>query len=125
MEKVFNKANELVDSLNQYVNNRIESVKLNIAEKSSAAFSFVVAGAVVAGVFLLFFIFLSIALAIGIGEWTGRAWLGYLLTGCLHLLFGILVWVNRVRLIQLPMMNAMIKQIFNEPDEKDKEHTSS
>lgn len=119
MEKAFAKADELADTIKDYVNTRMESIKLNAAEKSSAAISFMVAGMVVAGVFFLFIIFLSIALAIGLGEWTGNIWLGFLIVGFLHLLAGILVWVGRKRIIQLPVMNAFITHLFKDPDEKD------
>ena len=122
MEKAFAKADELADTIKDYVNSRVESVKLNAAEKSSAAISFMVAGMVAAGVFLLFFIFISIALAIGLGEWIGNAWLGFLVVACLHLLVGILVWVAREKLIQLPVMNAFIKHLFKSPDEKDQKY---
>lgn len=119
MEKAFAKADELADTIKDYVHTRAESIKLNVAEKGSSAISYMVAGIVIAGVFLLFIIFVSAALALGLGEWTGKPWLGFLLVSCLHLLTGILVWVARVKIIQIPVMNAFIKHLFNNPHEED------
>lgn len=116
MEKAFAKTSELVDTVKEYVNTRIESVKLNVAEKSSMTISIILAGMVVAVVFLLFIIFVSTALALGLGEWTGSAWIGFLIVGCLHFFAGILVWSARERIIQLPVMNALIKQLFKNDD---------
>lgn len=119
MEKAFAKVEELADTIKEYVNTRIEAVKLNAAEKSSAVIANVVAGLIVAAVFMLFVLFSSIALAIGLGHWIGKPWAGFLIVAGLYLLIGIIVWTARVKIIQLPVMNALIKQLFGEDDEED------
>lgn len=119
MEKAFAKVEELADTVKDYVNTRIESAKLSIAEKSSAVIANIMAGFIVAGVFLLFFLFGSIALAFGLGEWLGKTWAGFLIVGILYLLTGVIVWFTRIKLIQLPLMNAFIKQLFSKTDEED------
>ena len=119
MEKAFAKFEDLADTIKDYVNTRIDAVKLNAAEKSSAVIANLVAGLIVATVFLLFVVFSSIALAIGLGDWIGKAWAGYLIVAGLHLIIGILIWKVRVKFIQLPVMNAFIKQLFSEKDEED------
>jgi uncharacterized membrane protein YqjE len=119
MEKAFAKVEELADTVKDYVNTRIESAKLNIAEKSSAVIANLVAGLIVVSFFMLFFLFGSIALAIGLGEWIGKTWSGFLIVAGLYLLIGLVVWTARVKIIQLPIMNALIKQLFGEEDEED------
>ena len=54
MEKTFARVEELADTIKEYVNTRIESVKLSAAEKSSAVVANILAGIFVAGVFLFF-----------------------------------------------------------------------
>ena len=68
MEKAFAKVEELADTIKEYVNTRIDAVKLNAAEKSSAVISNIIAGLVVVSFFMLFFLFASIALAFGLGD---------------------------------------------------------
>ena len=119
MEKVFAKMEELTDSVKEYVNTRVESVKLSVAEKSSALVANLVAGMLVAAVFLFFLIFAGIALALVLGEWTGKMWTGFLIVAGIYLLFGIIVWIAREKIIRLPVMNAMIKQLFSNDDEED------
>lgn len=119
MEKVFAKMEELTDSVKEYVNTRVESVKLSVAEKSSALVANLVAGMLVAAVFLFFLIFAGIALALVLGEWTGKMWAGFLIVAGIYLLFGIIVWIAREKIIRLPVMNAMIKQLFSTDDEED------
>lgn len=119
MEKTFAKVEELADTVKDYVNTRIESAKLGIAEKSSAVIANLVAGLIVITFFLLFFLFGSIALAVGLGGWIGKTWAGFLIMAGFYLLVGIVVWIARVKILQLPVMNALIKQLFGEEDEED------
>jgi Zn-dependent protease with chaperone function len=119
MEKAFAKVEELADTVKDYVNTRIESAKLSIAEKSSAVIANMIAALIVAGVFMFFIVFSSIALAFGLGEWIGKAWAGFLIVALLYLVFGIIVWFARNKLIRLPLMNTFIKQLFSEEDEED------
>jgi hypothetical protein len=119
MEKAFAKAEELADTLKEYVNTRIESVKLNVAEKSSVVIANILAAMILAVVFLFFIIFTSTALAFGLSEWIGITWAGFLVVGFLYLLAGIVVWRARERIIRLPIMNALIRQLFGNDDEED------
>lgn len=121
MEKTFARVEELADTIKEYVNTRIESVKLNAAEKSSAVVANVLAGIFVAVVFLFFIVFASVALSFGLGEWIGKTWAGFLIVAGLYLLLGIVVWAARGKLIRLPLMNAMIQQLFKK-DEEDEDY---
>jgi CHASE3 domain sensor protein len=121
MEKTFERVEELADTIKEYVNTRIDEVKLKAAEKSSAVFANVIAGIIVAGVFLFFIIFASIALSLGLGEWLGKEWLGFLIVAGLYLIMGIVVWTARGKIIRMPIMNAMIGQLFTSEEEKENE----
>lgn len=117
MKNAFVKAEELAGAIKEYLDTRIESVKINAAEKSSGLIANVLA-AIVVGVGVLFFIFFaSLALSVRLGEWIGKAWAGHLIISCLYLFIGIMVWKSRGKLIRFPIMNALIKQLFNKDDE--------
>jgi hypothetical protein len=119
MEKAYAHIEELADSVKEYVNTRVESAKLTLAEKSSAMIANLAAGMVVAVVFLFFLIFAGIALALVLGEWIGQNWAGFGIVAGIYGLLAIIVWFARGRLIRLPVMNAMIKQLFGNEDEED------
>jgi hypothetical protein len=121
MKEAFAKAEELAGSVKDYVNTRIESVKLGAAAKSSAVMANMIAAIAVAAVLLLFVIMLSAALAFGLGEWTGKLWLGFLIVAVLYLLLGMMVWVGRKKLIQLPIMNSLIEQFFTNDEMEENE----
>ena len=119
MEKTFAKVEELADAVKDYVNTRMESVKLSAAEKSSAIIANVIAVFVVAVVFIFFIIFAGMALAFGLGAWLGSTWLGFLIVAALYLLLGIIVWFARGKIIRMPVMNSMIQQLFVKEEEED------
>jgi uncharacterized RDD family membrane protein YckC len=109
----------LAESVKEYLNARIELVKLNVAEKSSEAMANVIAGVFVALVFFLFILFAGIALSIGLGAWIGNRWLGFLIVSLLYLVICLIIWFARGKIIRLPIMNAIIKQLFRNDDEED------
>ena len=117
MEKTFEKAEELASSVKDYLDTRLESVKLSVAEKTSAVLSNVLAGIVVALVFFLFMVMAGAALAFGLGEWLGSTWAGFAIMVGVYLLLGIIVWLARVKIIRLPIMNALIRQLFKNDEE--------
>ena len=117
MDNFFSKAEALAGNLKEYVNTRIDSLKLNAAEKGSKIVANGVAGVFV-GVFALFFIGLGgIALSLVLGEWMGRIWAGFLAVACFYLLIGIIIWVAREKLVRKHVMNAIIQQLFREDEE--------
>jgi uncharacterized RDD family membrane protein YckC len=119
MENTFAKVEDLASTLKEYADSRIEELKLHVAEKSSALIANLLAGVVVAMVFIFFIIFVSVALAIGLGIWSGKMWIGFLIVAFLYLLAGAIVWKARIKLIQFPFMNAFVSQLFNNEHEED------
>ncbi|UEG49215.1 phage holin family protein [Ferruginibacter lapsinanis] len=117
MRETFAKVEEMIGTVKEYVNVRIESVKLDVAEICSDIISSAIAIFIAASLFLFFILFASIALSIYLNEYTRSSWSGFLIVGCLHLLLAIIIWIARERLIRLPVMNALIKKIFNDHEE--------
>jgi hypothetical protein len=116
VEKTFTKAEELINHLKEFAENKIKSAKLNVAEKTSKVVANLVAVIVVV-VFVLFFIgYASSALAHVLGEWTGKLYWGQLFVAGLYLLFAILLWSGRERIVRLPVLNALLQQFFIEDD---------
>ncbi len=117
MEKVFAKAEELVGNIKGYVDSKIDLVKLSTAEKSSAVIANIIAGIVVCAVFLLSIVFTSIAASIRLGDWIGKTWAGFLVIAFIYFAIGIIVWAIKGKIIRLPIMNAIIKQLMNKDED--------
>jgi hypothetical protein len=114
MEEAFAKVEDLVGHVKEYVNNRVESAKLNMAEKASNISARFIAVMVVLVLFLFFTGFLSTALAYLLAEWTGKLYWGFLIVAGLYLVIAIVIWLAKDRLIRFPIMNAMLQQLYNE-----------
>ena len=117
MEDTFAKAEELAEHVKEYINNRMDSVKLSAAEKSSKLAATVIASVVVAMFFISFLFFASTALAFVFSKLTGSLSWGFLIVAGIYLLLGALVWLLKDRILQLPIMNAMLQQLFTEEDD--------
>jgi hypothetical protein len=119
----FQKVENLAEHIKEYVNTRISIIKLGIAEKASKLIAWIIAGVFLLFILLFFLVFLSLSAAHGIGDALGKPYLGFLIVGGFYLVLALFVWWLREKLLRIPLMNAMIRQMFsdekNESNEKD------
>jgi len=121
MSEEFKKFESLVERLREYVNTRVAQVKLSVAEKISKVAALMIALLMAALVFFLFLVLASVAGAIAIGQQLNNMWLGFLIMAGIILLFGILLWALKDKLIRIPIMNALVKALFEKEDNGDEE----
>lgn len=108
----FRKAEHLVEHLKEYVNTRISLAKLEIAEKVSRLIAWAVAALFVFIVLLIFIVFLGLSAAHGIGDALGKPYLGFLIVAGFYLFVAFLVWWQKEKLLRMPLMNAIVRQLF-------------
>jgi len=70
------KLEELFDHAREYLNIRVDEVKLGLAEKESAIVARIVATTIVNIFFLLVLLFAGVASALALGNWWRRDWQG-------------------------------------------------
>lgn len=121
MQETFAKAEELAEHVKEYIHNRMDAVKLDTAEKTSKVAALVIAAVTVAVFIFSFLFFASVALAFVFSNVTGSLAWGFLIVGGIYLLLGIIIWLLKDRIIQLPIMNALLQQLFRDEDEDDDE----
>ena len=121
MSEAFKKVEALVENAKEYVNTRIEILKLTIAERSSAVLATIIAGAIAAFIFALFLVFISITVAILLSIWIDKPYSGFLIVAGFYLIAGVFILKFRERIIRIPIMNSIIRQLFKDEntDEKD------
>jgi hypothetical protein len=117
MEKTFAKFEELTENVLHYVNVRIDALKLQTAEKTASVVANFTAGAIAFVIFVFFLFFSGIAASLLLGELTGRIWLGFLIVSLLYLLAGFVIWKGRKRIIALPVLNALLGQLFKKDND--------
>ena len=112
MEKIFTQLQHLAEEVKEYVNVRISIVKLNVAETTSSILANATATIIVAVIFIFFLFFASTGLALFLSSVIGNSYAGFLIVAGVYLLLGLIIWYTRGKLIRIPIMNAIIKQMF-------------
>jgi len=120
MNALFSKIESLAEHVKEYLNSNIELIKLKTAEKSSAVLSNIIAAAVVACILFFFLVFASIAVALILSNWIGKMYAGFLIVAGFYLLTGTIIWMNKERMIRIPIMNKIIQQLFKDEHGNDK-----
>ena len=120
MDQDFNNAETFVEQVKEYMNIRLAQLKLSFAEKTSKVMAVMIAVVMSALVFFLFFVLICIGGAIAVGQWLENFWLGFVIVGGIVLIAGFVIWLSKDSLIRKPIMNALIKAMFDkEENEKD------
>lgn len=119
MERTFKNAEDLTASVKEYVETRVDELKVSFVEKTSAIISNVLAGILIAVIFSFCVILASVGLAFWAGIQLGSVWMGFLAVACFYLVSGVIVWLLRGSIIRRPVMNTLIRQLFkNDEDDK-------
>ena len=98
LQEEFKKAEELAMHFKAYIQTEIELLKLRIAEKISKILANFLAAIVVIVIISIFILFVSLALALLIGEWLGKMSTGFFYRFC-NIPFGwnnYLVWQRKI-----------------------------
>lgn len=117
MQIFLEKIEDIFHSSKEYINLRIDEVKLDLAEKMAILLSNLIAKMIIGLMLVLFLFFGSFALAFALGDYFNNTWLGFLLISIFYLSLAIIVWITRVQLIQIPILNSFLKQLFTQDDE--------
>jgi len=111
MEETFDRVEDLADSLKEYVELRVEELRIKVAEQSSGLIANLVAKIMVMLAFSLALVFASIALGYALGAMWGKMWLGFLVVCGVYLFLGWAVWSLKEKLIRIPMMNSILQHL--------------
>jgi Putative Actinobacterial Holin-X, holin superfamily III len=117
----FSKIENLIDHAREYANARVDEAKLAAAEKTSKVIALLIAGGILGLVFFISFLFASLAASYGLGHWLGNTPLGFLLVAIAYFFLCLIVWNAREKLIRIPIVNAILQQLFKTSDEHGKD----
>lgn len=111
--------NKLKKDVYQYIQHQLDLIKLQITENTSRTIAAIITGIILLGLVSLFFIFISIALIIFLGQITGKLYLGFLIVAGIYLFFILFLFLMRRSLIERPILRTVAKIFFD--DEQDNE----
>ncbi|CAN5590857.1 hypothetical protein BH11BAC1_BH11BAC1_20380 [soil metagenome] len=110
---------ELLDHIKDYIETKSEVTRLTILDKMSTAAGIVLGGLIIGCLFFLFFIFLGIAVAYIIGEYSGHIYLGFISVAGFYLVAGILFVMKKEQWIQKPLADKIISNYFDDNESEE------
>lgn len=113
MEENAKMIESLIERTTQYGKTSFELIKLKALEKTSEVVSSLVSNSIVIVFFLSFMFFLSVGLALWLGEILGKIYYGFLLVAAFYSIAGILFYFVMHKQIKKLVGNNIIKQVLN------------
>lgn len=110
--------NQLANDIKEYVETKIELTKLQAAEKITDGFSSMVSVLIISFFGLIFLFIFSITLAILFSYITNSYLAGFGIVTAIFLLCVVLLSVYRTKLLKIPIMDFIIKFIFEDKEEQ-------
>lgn len=109
----------LTENIKEYVNLRIDLVKLILTEKlAKLASAFLIAVIFfILAMFLLLFI--SLAFVFWFGEELGPTWAGALIVTAIYIFGGLFIYLQRHKLFINPLVTQLTKILMEEKDENE------
>jgi hypothetical protein len=114
MEESSNSLDQIITHAEDYLKTRQQLTQHIISEKVVVLTSTLVTSFVLFTVFVLAAFFASFGLAAWITRQANDPMLGYGLVGGGYLIIGLLMMIFRKSILKTPIMNAMVKNIYNE-----------
>jgi len=105
---------QIITHAEDYLKTRQQLTQHVITEKVVVLTSTLVTGYVLFAVFVLAAFFSSMGLALWISHETNDPLMGYWLVGAGYFVMGLLLVIFRKSILKTPLMNAMVKNIYNE-----------
>lgn len=107
----------LKENVEDYIETRIDIIKLKAIDKTGSAASGAIVGVIAAILGLFILQFLSFSAAYAISELTGYHYLGFLCVAGFYILLTILLVALKEKLVTMPIINGLLKKFYNKKEE--------
>jgi len=113
METPIKNIETLFANAGEYLENKTELWKLKMIDKSSEALSSLVEKLIVYFIAGMFFILLTIGLALFIGSLLGHGYYGFFIMAAFYGIVGLIIHFSSNKLIKIPISNGLIHKFLN------------
>ena len=107
-----NNIESLIERGGDYLETRLELLKLQAVGKASEATSGLISGVIVFSLLALCFLILNIGIALLLGDVLGRSYYGFFVLSGFYLVTGLIFYAMRHKWIKEPVANNMIKKFL-------------
>ncbi len=101
----------LKENIEDYIEAKVDLVKLKAANKTGGVIAGIIFGLVMARLSLFIIILLSFSAVYAISEVTGKTYHGFLIVAGFYILLAVLIIVLREKLITMPIINSLLKKL--------------
>ena len=113
MENQTNSLEALFEKTGDYLETRIELLKLQAVNKSSYVTSSMASRFVIALIISLIVLILNMGVSMWIGDMLGKMYYGFFLVSGFYILLAILLYYFRGKWIKMPLYDMLIKKMLN------------
>jgi len=103
----------LIESAGDYLETRMDLLKLQAVNRSSDVASSIVSGATIALSILFAITVLNIGLSLWVGELLGTTYLGFFVVTGFYIVLALLLYIFRHAWLKGPVSNKIIKKMLN------------
>jgi len=107
----------IFENVHNYVEARLELYKISLFEKGAKIAADLITAAILGVCAAFFLIFLSVGIALILGNWLGGAYIGFLIVAGVYLIIGLVIYLRRKSILQKPIMEAAITELLKGDDE--------
>ena len=120
MENCTASIKRLLEKVEVYSNTSVELCKYKMIYKSSAIISVLLAKLVLGIIFILFFLFLNIGLALLVGDFLGKSYYGFFFIAGIYMVLVFLSKLFQNHLIKKPVSNYIIRKTLKDNEDESK-----
>jgi uncharacterized membrane protein YqjE len=113
---------KITGKINDHIETRLEYLRLVISEKVTLALVRMMSMGILLGLFLLFFLFINVAVAIWIGKHYSDYSIGFGAIALFYFVAGIFYLLLRKPVFEKKMADSIIKSMFTEEEEEEDEN---
>ena len=106
----------LFEKVESYIKTTLQLYRLKAIDKITDVFATIASSMIIAVITALFFILISIGLALFLGEVLGKNYYGFFALGGFYGLVAIIVSMNRREWLEVKLNDFLINQIFKQKD---------
>lgn len=108
------KIEQIYERVEQYVSTSVELYKLKALQKVAETATSILTSVILAFFGLLFLLFVSIGLAIYLGEVLGKMHYGFMIVSGIYLLFAVIVYALRAQVLKDKVNTYIVRKIFKD-----------
>ncbi len=108
------KIEQIYERVEQYVSTSVELYKLKALQKVAETATSILTSVILAIFGLLFLLFVSIGLAIYLGEVLGKMHYGFMIVSGIYLLFAVIVYALRAQVLKDKVNTYIVRKIFKD-----------